>query len=324
MFLIIILYMLFASTFTIGKAALSYTTPIFLIAVRMLCAGVFLLIYQYYCNYRFWYYRWNDWYNLLRISFFEYYGAFVLEFIALQWLTSAKACLIYNISPFVTAMLSFALLGERMSIKQLVGLIIGFLGFIPILWGTTSTEQLVGSTSFISLPELLQFGSVVCASYGWVLLKQTQRKGYTTIMINGITMTGAGIMALITSLIVEGRPILTLPGNCLSYSLPWLCDFFSSYTGHGQYFASISLFVGYTLALVIIANIIGFNLYGYLLSKYSVTFLSFTGSITPFFAAFFGWLFLGEAIGWEFWVTAAIVFLGLTLFYQDELLKKSY
>jgi drug/metabolite transporter (DMT)-like permease len=141
-------------------------------------------------------------------------------------------------------------------------------------------------------------------------------------MINGITMTGAGIIALITSLIVEGQPIVTPPYHCASYSLPWLCNFFSVYTNHGHYFASISLFAGYTLALVIIANIIGFNLYGYLLSKYSATFLSFAGSITPFFAALFGWLFLGERIGWEFFVTGAIVFFGLTLFYQDEFVKK--
>lgn len=322
MFLIIILYMLFASTFTIGKAALSYTTPIFLIALRMLCAGILLLGYQYYYNYRSWRFNRKDWYDLFRISLFEYYGAFVLEFIALGWLTSAKACLIYNISPFVTALLAFWILGDRMSLKQILGLIIGFLGFIPILWVTTPSEQVISASTFISLPELIQLGSVVCASYGWILLKQVQRKGYTTVMINSITMTGAGIMALITSLVVEGQPILTPPGNCASNVLPGLCHFFSLYTANGQYLVSILLFAGYTLALVVIANIIGFNLYGYLLSKYSTTFLSFTGSITPFFAALFGWIFLGEHIGAEFYATAAIVFLGLILFYQDELLKK--
>lgn len=314
--------MLFASTFTIGKAALAYTTPIFLIALRMLCAGTLLLVYQYYYHYPSWRCDKRDWYDFFRISLFEYYGAFVLEFIALQWLTSAKACLIYNISPFITAVLAFAVLGERMTIKQTLGLVIGFIGFIPVLMASSAVEQPFNSSLFFALPELLQLGSVICASYGWILLKRTQCKGYTTVMINGITMLGAGIMAFITSLVVEGQPVLTPPGNCLSYSLPWLCNFFSLYTDYGQYFASITLFVGYTLALVIIANIIGFNLYGYLLSRYSTTFLSFTGSITPFFAAFFGWLFLGETIGPEFFITGIILFFGLTIFYQDELIKK--
>lgn len=303
MLLVVILYMLFASTFTIGKLALSYTTPIFLIALRMMCAGILLLMYQYFCNYRAWFFRKQDWYSLFRITLFEYYGAFILEFIALQWLTSSKACLIYNISPFITALLGFVVLGEHISIKQLLGLIIGFFGFIPILLANSSTEQLFSSYSFISIPELLQFGSVICASYGWIILKQTQHKGYTTVMINGITMTCAGIFALITSLIFEGQPVLTLPGDCMSCS-------------------SLLPFVGYTLALVVIANIIGFNLYGYLLTKYSVTFLSFAGSMTPFFAALFGWIFLKEQVGFEFFATAIIVFLGLALFYQDELLAK--
>ena len=44
----------------------------------------------------------------------------------------------------------------------------------------------------------------------------------------------------------------------------------------------------YSFALVIIANIIGYNLYGYLLSRYSATFLSFAGFMTPLFAALLG------------------------------------
>jgi drug/metabolite transporter (DMT)-like permease len=74
--------------------------------------------------------------------------------------------------------------------------------------------------------------------------------------------------------------------------------------------------------MIIIANIIFYNLYGYLLHFYSATWLSFVGFITPLFAALYGWLFLNETIGWAYFISIFIVFWGLYLFYQDELKKK--
>lgn len=42
MFLVILLYMLFASTFTFGKAALTYMQPIMFIGMRMTAAGLLI------------------------------------------------------------------------------------------------------------------------------------------------------------------------------------------------------------------------------------------------------------------------------------------
>lgn len=313
MFLILILYMIFASTFTIGKAALSYTTPIFLIATRMLIGGGLLLIYQYWCNYKQWRFKWSDIGILFKVSFFEYYTAFIFECWALQWVSSSKACLIFNLSPFVTALISFFLLHERLTRKKIAGLVIGFLGFMPILAATTEYENLAGSILGLSMPEISLLGAVFCASYGWIILKETQKRGYAIVMINGLTMTMAGFAALITSFLVEGVPVIAPPQSCLGATSPWLCSSF------GIYGAGVVMFLSYTLALVVLAHIIGFNLYGYLLSRYSTTFVSFAGFVTPLFAALFGWIFLCEEIGPSFIVTTVIVFWGLLLFYQDEL-----
>jgi drug/metabolite transporter (DMT)-like permease len=313
MFLILVLYMVFASTFTIAKAALSYTTPIFLIAVRMLIGGGLLLAYQYWYNYKQWRFRWSDVSILLQVSFFEYYTAFIFECWALQWVSSSKACLIFNLSPFITALISFFLLHERLTRKKMAGLIIGFLGFIPILSATTAYENLAGSLFGFSMPEISLLGAVFCASYGWIILRETQKRGYAIVMINGLTMTTAGFAALLTSFILEGFPTINPPQSCVGATLPLLCSSF------GIYGAGIIMFMAYTLALVILAHIIGFNLYGYLLERYSTTFVSFAGFVTPLFAALFGWMFLCEKIGISFFLTMAIVFWGLLLFYQDEL-----
>ena len=63
-------------------------------------------------------------------------------------------------------------------------------------------------------------------------------------------------------------------------------------------------------------------LYGYLLKSYTTTFLSFAGFLSPLFGALYGWVFLSEKISWHFYLSCAIVFAGLYLFYQDELTQR--
>jgi drug/metabolite transporter (DMT)-like permease len=50
MYLVFLLYALFASVFTISKTALEYTQPFFLIGTRMVAAGLLMLGYEYFRN----------------------------------------------------------------------------------------------------------------------------------------------------------------------------------------------------------------------------------------------------------------------------------
>ena len=131
MFLIILLYMLFASTFTVGKAALTYMQPIMFIGMRMTAAGLLLLGYQYLFNRSKWRINREDRSTFAAISFFLMFVSFVAEFWAIQYVSAAKAFLLYNLSPFITALFAYWILKERLTGKQWGG--IGILGFIPIL-----------------------------------------------------------------------------------------------------------------------------------------------------------------------------------------------
>lgn len=73
------------------------------------------------------------------------------------------------------------------------------------------------------------------------------------------------------------------------------------------------------LAIVLFNNIIGYNLQAILVKKYTYTLISFSGLMSPLFAALISWLFLGESVSWIFFLSAAIVFVGLCIFYQEEL-----
>ncbi|TET06593.1 DMT family transporter [Candidatus Dependentiae bacterium] len=319
MILILVLYMLLGLAFTISKAALEYAAPVFLVGIRMSLAGVLLLGYMYFFNRRNWYFNKRDIWLLVQISFLSIYLSFILEFWGLQYISSSKDCFLFNLSPFVTALLEWRFFGVCMTIKKWLGLLIGFVGFFPILLKETPLEEMAGSFLFISLPELAILGSAISAVYAWILIKGLiQKERYSPEMINGITMLWGGIAALITSWLVEKQPVLKFPPHATEISwahLPFIGYIF------GDLGAKIVPLAFYILSLILLANVIFYNFYIYLLKKHSATFLSFVGFSAPLFAAFFGWLFLNEPISWAFFISVFVVGFGLYIFYQDELLS---
>jgi len=291
MTLIIILYALFASSFSMGKILLRYTSPIFLVGIRMLIGGLILLAYQYFSPRQRFYFKMKHVWLFLQIVLFGVYLNYILRFWALSSLTSSKTCFIYNLAPFMSAIYSYFFFKEKITDGKLVGLIIGFFGMIPILLTTSSAEQSIGEFSFISLPEFAVIVSVAFHAYSWVVMRKLIKdKNYSPVMVNGLTMTAGGVLALITSF------------------------------AQGNFFpvTNIGPFFGWLAAVILISNIICFNLYGSLLKRYTATFLSFAGFLAPLFAALYGWGFLGEKITWHFYASAVLVFIGLYLFYRDE------
>lgn len=299
MLLVAFLYMIIASTFTLGKLALQYMNPIFFIGVRMIVGGILLLAYLYF--FRRSYLKFEKKYILdfIAIILFHIFFAFVSEFWALQRLSSSKVCLFYNLSPFITAIFSFFWFSERMTIKKIIGLLIGFFGFLPIVVFGNGLDNISNVIWFFSWPELSMLFSVICSSFGWILVRKLVNNGYSVLMINGVGMLGGGILSFLTSLFIEGSPsIKSVSDNC-----------------------TIDLFfaLSYAILIILLANVVFYNLYGLLLKRYTATFLSFAGFLTPFFAAFYGWIFIGEQVGLSFFLTILFVFAGLYIFYQEEL-----
>jgi drug/metabolite transporter (DMT)-like permease len=314
MILILLVYALFASTFTLGKAALSYCPPVFFIGVRMTLAGIVLACIARFSK------QWRpidpkSIPYLVHIILFHIYCAYVLEFWALARVSSIKVALVYNLSPFVTALLSYFLLQDslnRMNRQKWIGLLIGFAAMVPWIFSDdTGRAELVHG---ISLSEFALFGSVVSAAFGWIVMRLLiERFRYSPIFINSIGMLGGGILALATSFWIEGAPWLLIPEEYGFFARTYLLPVW------GTQGTSFLLFLFYLTALLVIANGICYNLYGYLLQRYSATFLSFAGFTCPLFAALFGWLFHGETISFSLLLTMIFIFIGLSIFYRHEL-----
>ena len=141
LFLVILLYALFGFTFTLGKIVLFYASPFFVVSTRMIIGGLALMAYlTWYHKVKCWPHR-NDMWLYAQFIFFNiciFYGA---RSWALQSLTTSKAALLMNLSPFFTAIFAYFFLKEKVTVYKMLGLVIGFSGMIPVAIAKSSPEE---------------------------------------------------------------------------------------------------------------------------------------------------------------------------------------
>lgn len=291
-FLVILLFAMFASIFSLQKKNLDYSEPLFLIGFRMFFSGILLLIYSFYKG-NFLIFKFKHFLFFLFLTIFNIYLTNVCELLGLNNTSSSKACMIYSLSPFITALIAYFALNEKLSIKKNIGLFLGFLGIMPIVLFKTYNEYKIIKLSMFSLSEILLFCSVFFSVIGWIFLKQIVKSGYSFVFANGFSMFFGGFLILLHS-------------------------FFSGESWNPMPVYNIKHFLFYTFLTSLISNLICYNLFGYLLNFFSTTFMTFSGLMTPFFAIFFGWFFLNEPFIWYFFVSIFLFSFGLFLFYDDE------
>lgn len=296
MFLVFLLYSILAMTFVFAKKALAYSSPFFLIAFRMILAGTVLLLYQRFFSKKPFRIDRSDYVLFFRTALFHIYFAFIFEFWSLQYVTAIKSTIFFTSTPFISAILAYFLLMQKLTCKNIIGIIIGLAGFIPVISLQAGSAVALKDITCFSLPELVLFLAVVSGSYAWFLVKRLMDKGYGLGMINGVAMLVGGILSMATSLIFEDV-------TCAVSNWP--------------------AFLGWLTLLIVSANIIFYNFFGWLLNRYTITFLTFSGFLSPCFGTFYEWLFFDGRITWHYFLSLFLIALGLYIFYQDELKKKN-
>jgi drug/metabolite transporter (DMT)-like permease len=294
LFFVFFCFFIWSTCFALGKTTLEFSPPIFLTGARMFLAGIIILAFLAIFQKKDLQIKKHQLFPLILFTISAVYLTNIFEFWGLQYLTAAKACFIYSLSPFLAALFSYFQFKERITSKKLLGLVIGFIGFIPVLLNQSGAEQLLGGFSFLSWAEIALIVATVTSVYGWILLRKLGKdEGMSPLMANGSSMLIGGIFALLHSFFTENWDPVPI----------------SNYLG---FFQGVFL-------MILISNLICYNLYGWLLKRFTATFLSFAGLTTPLFAAFFGWLILKETVSWTFFVSVGIISLGLWLVYAEEL-----
>lgn len=289
----IVPFFFLATGFIANKLILAYISPGLLVGLRMLIAGAILI------SVALWYGRWTflskvqqRWLQLLILSSFAAFIPALLKAYALKHTYSSKVALIGSLDPFLTALYAYILWREPLTLKKWLGILLAVTGTCVLII-SHSAENAATILGPISWGELAALGAAAISRYGWIKIQQLLKANIFNVQeINGITMLCAGIYSLASTAIF-------MPA---AFTINWTWG--------------MGLLLAYT---VLGGNIVGYQLYSYMLKKHSATFVSLAGFSMPIFVYLLGWLVVGETLYPSFILASLITFGGMLVFYQDEL-----
>ena len=295
-FFVLLMYATGSIIFPINKIALGSAPPVFLTGARMILAGVILIGFLLIKDRKSLKIGKKQIVPILAFSLIGIYLTNILELWSMQYLSPAKACFFYSLCPFFAVIFSYIHFREKMTQKKTFGMVLGFIGFCPVLMMQTGSENLLTIFHFLSWPDLAMIGAALCSIYGWTLLRvMVKKQTISPLSVNGYSMLFGGMIAFIHSYLVDSwNPI------------PIAMD----------KWPIVAMQIG---AVTLISNIICYNWHGFILKKMTTTLLAFGGLFSPIFVSFISWFLLKEEPSWIIFLSTFVVLSGLVIIYQTEL-----
>lgn len=199
-----------------------------------------------------------------------------------QWVPSGLAAVMVATSPFWMSGVEATLKdGERLNVKTIIGLLIGFSGILVLVWPDLALGG--GNRHF-----LLGIIALQIASFGWALGSAYSRRHARDdhiLATTALQMLAGGVMML-------GLGTMTGEWQRVSFNPRTLTSL---------------------VYLSTVGAIGGFVAYTYALRHLSMSFVSLYAYINPVIAVTLGVLLLGEAFDWRMACAAALVFVGVTV-----------
>ena len=233
------------------------------------------------------------WHRAARLSYlaaaFGIYGSMTLVYWGARYIPSGLISVLFGLTPLLTAILAFFILGERhLSLNKMAGIMLGILGLGVIFHDSLNQHsQLEGI--------LLVLAAVVIHVLSAI----------------GVKRVNAHLPSLS---LTTGALLHALPAYALTW---WLVD--------GQLPTAIpsrSLFS--IIYLGILGSVVGFILYFYILKHMQATHVALLTLVTPVLALFFGYRFNHEQISIWLGGGTLLILLGMTLFQWGHRLRKGY
>jgi drug/metabolite transporter (DMT)-like permease len=212
---------------------------------------------------------------------------------AVQYIDPVKACFMLVLSPFVTAILLFFGYKERLTSRKMLGLFIGCAAIIPIILESDHGVFKEVSWYHSVIGYCTYFFAVATFAYGWILKKQFLNTSKVPVLL----ATGS-------ALFMGGSITLLFAGVFQQYQIMHMALSDDFWMIMGAFICTTSF---------------SYFLYGYLLKKFSPTFLSFAGFLEPVFGLLYGMLLFNHPITVVSLLSLLVLGCGLFLFYQEEL-----
>jgi len=294
-------HLLSSLVYIITKKALGTADPFFLVALRMSVSGVITLALYFFLKKTWFKLSYADLFFIFLLAITNMVGKSVLNFWSIQYISVSKAAFINNLNPFISAFFSYLVFQEEFTRNKIIGLGIGFVGFLYLLVNDPAAVQqgaLTTGISWLSWPEIAILGSTICNSLGFILIRYLKKyRNIDALLFNSLSMLMGTVICLPLVQVFSQTP----------YIYP------------DKFYPFLVWFV-----LLIADFIIVLQLKAYNLTKYRVTFMTFTASCSmPIMTAILNYYIFGRPITYEFLIAYVIVFMGLYVFYKEEL-KQGY
>lgn len=269
-FLVVLTTSLMGSAFAIGKIGLAYATPIMLVALRFLIAGVIMAIIVK-CLRMSHPKQMTDWLKIALIGFFQTAGVMGCIFVSLRTITAGQSSILTFMNPLLVVIFGTLFMKMTYSWRQWIGVILGFVGVIITL----------GAQMDLRIGTLFGFLSAISWAIGTLLIKKWGVH-FNTWVLTAYQMLFGGLILFVGSFLLENPS-----------------------------FKVTALSITILLWLALMASIVQFAVWFYLLQTGEPGKTSAFLFLAPFFGVFTGWLLLDETIAWNVILGGVCIFIGI-------------
>lgn len=212
------------------------------------------------------------------------YGAMMCVYWSAQYVPSGWIAVLFGFTPIVTGLLANRILGENsLSPVKLAGLVLGVIGLGAIFYGGTR----IPGNAWYGVAGLLL--AVLLHSLSTVLVKNT---GYQA---HGLVVTAGGLVVAVPLYLASWF----ISGSAWPAEIPPRTFYAIAYLG-------------------VIATVLGFAMFFYVLRHVSATRVALLTLVTPVLALWLGQVLNGEAIGVPVVLGTALILLGLAMYEWGE------
>ncbi len=294
-------FFLWGTAMVAMKGVIPHTTPLFMAGVRLLPAGLLVLIAAAILGRN----RPQNWRAWLWIVFFAIVDGVMFQGFLAEGLVRTDAGLgsaIIDSQPIAVALLCSWLFGEAIGLWGWLGLSVGIVGICLIglpeelIYNLVQTKAIAISFSWENLfdsGELLMLLASISMAVGTVMIRFVTRH-VDPIVATGWHLVLAGLFLLLGSGIWESGQWSDIDFN------GWIA-------------------LGYA---TIFGSAIAYGLFFYLASQKNLTSLSSLTFLTPVFALIFGHLFLSESLLLVQWLGVALTLTSIYLINQRQNLPR--
>jgi probable blue pigment (indigoidine) exporter len=215
----------------------------------------------------------SDWARIFTIGLMQTAGVMGCIFLSLRTITAGESSILTFTNPLLVVVMGTVFLGIRYRLLQWIGAVVGFLGVFITL----------GFHLQLTTGTLLGLGAAVSWSIGTILIKQWGSR-FNVWVLTAYQMLFGGSILLIMGVTME-VPRLSI--NIVSVSI--------------------------ILWLAIMASIVQFAIWFYLLNEGDPGKTSAFLFLAPFFGVLTGWMLLDEVVEWYVYAGGALIFTGIFL-----------